>query len=194
MKKILLAIGIVWGWQSYPLSIMLAPTEGDSQSYQLATALKTVLEQMGPVRVVLSHVLHETTTPLQTANFANRLRVDLFVSLALFSEREARTSVHLYYMRQHPVTDQWTRRDQLAFYPFDQAHLEQLPRSMGYADALKRNLQSARVELKGPFGLPYKSLTGLSVPAVALEIGGKYPDDWQKIVHPLAQALAGLFV
>jgi N-acetylmuramoyl-L-alanine amidase len=162
---------------------------------EFAQALKEVLEQMGTnLRIVLTREPHEAIAPLQNANFSNRLNVDLFISMHCYQERGQRPSIHLYYIQYHPITDMWHKPEQLAFYPYDQAHLLNLSKSTAFAEALKKSLSISRKwDCKGPFGIPFKPLIGVKAPSLALEIGIKNKDDWQVFIHPLAQAIAGVF-
>jgi N-acetylmuramoyl-L-alanine amidase len=162
---------------------------------QFAQALKEVLEQMGyNLRIVLTRVPNETIAPLQNANFSNRLNADLFVSLHCYQEKGQRPSLYLYYIQYHPITDMWHKPEQLAFYPYDQAHLLHLSRSATLADSIKKSLiTSKKLDCKGPFGIPFKPLVGVKAPAIALEIGLKDKDDWQSMVPSIAQAITGVF-
>jgi N-acetylmuramoyl-L-alanine amidase len=191
----------------HPISIMLDPA-GDARTtgraigeqfertvaFNCATALKSVLEQLGPnVRVIVSRVPQETVVPLQNANFANRLTVDLFVSINCYQDNGQRPTLYLYYMQYHPLTDKWNKQEQLAFYPYDQAYLGNMSRSTHIADLVARTLSNSKTgEIKGPFGIPCKPLLGVQSPSLAFEIGCNN-NNWQALIHPLAQALMGCF-
>ena len=93
-------------------------------SLQCAEQLKSKLTGLYKnIRVILTRVPGETIQPLQNASFANRLNVDLYVSLYFYHESQTPAHITLYHYVENPITDFWHKSHPLLFYPLDQAHL-----------------------------------------------------------------------
>jgi N-acetylmuramoyl-L-alanine amidase len=194
--------------QHQPFTIMIEPS-GDAKhagraiddcfergiTLQCSQHLKKVLEQMIPgIRVILSRFPGESLEPLQNANFANRLAVNLYISLHFFEEKEEKPTLYLYYFLYNPTTDYWKNKaENLSFITYDQAHKNFLNSTKMYANSLYSMLQSScyknQFELKGIFGIPFKPLIGISAPAIAFEGSLKSKDDWKIYCEPIIQGL-----
>lgn len=196
----------------YPFTIMLDPA-GDARTpgrtinqhvergitLQIAEAIKKEIEfeQAGrgylanPVRVVLTRAPGEAIAPLHNAMFANRLEADLYLSIHCF--HAAAAPLTIYHYLTNPVTDLWSTPKQLALYPYDQAHLYQVHASKTNAEKLKTSLASAKgSSVRGVFGLPFKPLVGIKVPALAIEIGLRNKDEWARYAQAIAHGLIQL--
>ncbi|MCK5632770.1 N-acetylmuramoyl-L-alanine amidase [bacterium] len=161
-------------------------------SLQCAQALKKALEKKySNIRVILTRFPGETIYPLQNANFANRLAVDFYVSLNFYPETKTKPGIFLYYFS---YGDEFvTKIPDLFFCPFDQAHRISSKTTRLWAQNIANTLQSSQYKHQFDFhdvrGLPFKPLVGVKAPAVALEIGLKEKNDWQKYIEPLVQSL-----
>src|SRR5690606_15053887 len=119
-----------------PFTIMIDPS-GDTKhtgriiqdtfergiTLQCAEQLKKELKKILPnIHIVLTRIPGETIQPLQNAAFANRLQVDLYLSIYFYFEPEIPAHISLYYYLSHQ-TDYWHTYIPLSFYHVTQAHL-----------------------------------------------------------------------
>lgn len=145
------------------------------------------------VRVVLTRFPGESLEPLQNASFANRLGIDCYISIHFYPETEPKPRLYLFYFMYHP-TDIWQQpSDELILRPYDQAHLFSLQISKMWGYFMKFILEQDQYkkffDIKGLFGIPFKPLIGVTSPALGIEIGLKYKNDWQKYVEPIVNSL-----
>lgn len=156
----------------------------------LAHALQNQIEQHIPgVRVILTRTATEVIRPHANANFANRLDVDLFLSLHCFAESQTRPQLAIY---TFGYGDQSAMRlPDLAFYPFDQAYLLQQEITGKYAHAMQSALKkhSKIYDVGELHTIPFKPLMGIKAPAIGIEIGLKNKQSWQNFILPLAEAV-----
>lgn len=156
----------------------------------MAHALQNQIEQLIPsAQVILTRTGNETVRPLAHANFANRLDVDLFLSLHCFAETQTRPQVAIYtfaYGDQNPM-----QLSDLAFYTYDQAHLRAQRTTQNYAQLAKQVLaeHAKQFDLVGWYQIPFKPLIGVKAPAIGIEIGLKNKHDWQTFIGPLAESV-----
>jgi hypothetical protein len=193
-----------------PFSIMLDPA-GDAKNtgrviedsfergitLQFAEQLKKVLEELYPgIRIVLTRFPGETIERLQNANFANRLDVDLYVSIHFYHEKSSKPNLYLYHFLYNPITDFWSKPRALSFYPYDQAHLYSLNKTVLWGEQIKTFLKADAFrnlfEVKGLYGVPLRPLIGIKAPALAIEAGIKNKGYWRTYVEPIAQSLIHL--
>lgn len=194
-----------------PFTIMLDPA-GDARTpgrtidhhvergitLELAEAIKNEIEnhqdESSPlVRTVLTRVPGEAVAPLHNATFANRLEANIYLSIHCFQVTSAVSPLTIYHYLTNPITDAWASPKQLALYPYDQAHLYQLNWSKQCAEKLKSSLIATKVaDVRGVYGLPFKPLVGIKVPAMAIEIGLRNKDEWARYVPSIAQSLLQL--
>jgi len=189
-----------------PFTIMIDPA-GDAKhtgrliqdtlergiSLQCAESLKVaLLSQLQNIRVVLTRVPGETIQPLQNASFANRLDIDLYLSLYFYQESITPPTLTLYYYLENN-TDFWHKPINLYFYPVNQAHLKNLHKTKECGQTILSIFQENDIKKIfspcGLFGIPFKPLYGITAPAIALEIGLKNKQDWQYIINPLVNAI-----
>jgi hypothetical protein len=185
------------------LQVMLKIPDALSKTILNAVLLsnlpKALLEQQNHnLRVILTRVPGETIEPLQNANFANRLDVDLYISIHFYHEKEALPRLYLYHFVSNPISDFWAKPQKLAFHPFDQAHLQSITKTNIWGERLKdilmQDMYRRIFEVKGFFGLPFRPLIGIKSPALALEIGLKNKNEWQRYLIPISQALSNLLM
>ena len=163
-------------------------------SLQCAEQLKAKLIALFKnIRVILTRVPGETIQPLQNASFANRLGVDLYISLYFYHEPQSPTHVTLYYYLENPIVDFWHKPNPLSFYQVDQAHLAAIKTTQAWGkiilDVLQNKECSKFFKPRGLFGIPFIPLVGIKAPAIAIEIGLKNKQDWQAIIDPLIIAI-----
>ena len=188
-----------------PFSIMLAPAGdakhtgrqiGDSLerglTLQFAEQLKKMLQNLYPhVRVTLSRFPGEIIYPLQNANFANRLDVNLYLSIHFYPEVKTKPRMFLYYCSCGD--DFVTKTSDLFFCPYDQAHRINGPKTRSWSQHITQILTNDEhkklFDFRGTHGLPFKPLIGIKAPALALEIGLQKKNDWNRYIQPIALSL-----
>jgi hypothetical protein len=150
-------------------------------SIQCAHYLKQELERNNPnLRIILTRFPGETVQPLQNANFANRLKIDGYITIHFYHEKTTKPSLYIYYFcYENGVIP---KNNDLAFYPYDKAYLNNLTTTQQWAQIFQKSiditLYTQKINLAGIFGVPFKPLIGIQAPALALEIGLKKADDW----------------
>ncbi len=189
---------------AYDISLMIEPA-GDAQhagriiddcfergiALQCAESLKKQIEQTYPgVRIILSRFPGESLEQLQNANFANRLGVDLYISLHFYQESQAKHTITFYYFSYNNVTDFWHKRnDELAFVPYDKAHFDSIGQSKSYAtlffDTFSKKEFNSLFDVREPIGIPFKPLIGIALPAIAIEASLKKKEDWKLYCKPI---------
>jgi len=181
-----------------PFTIMLDPA-GDAQhagrliddslergiTLQFAEKLKQELEKRyDGIRVVLTRFAGETLQHLQNANFANRLDVDFYLSIHFYKEKEIKPQMFLYTFSYND--DFITRKSDLFFCPYDQAHLINKNTTKIWADRIKnvflQDEYKKLFDLQGLFRLPFKPLIAVKAPAIGIELGLRQKDEWANYV------------
>ncbi len=159
---------------------------------QCAQKLKAKLETYDPaIKVVLTRSAGEVVQPLQHANFANRMAVDLYVSMHCFQDMGIKPKLYIYHFchRDNFVNNV----SDLAFYTYDHAYLFSHALNQAWAGIMYNTLQQepyARLfDVSDVISFPYKPLIGIKVPALALELGLKTKTDWQNYIEPIAQGI-----
>lgn len=161
---------------------------------QCAEKLKKELEFYNPnVRVILTRFPGESLEPLQNANFANRLEVDLYISFHFYYEDLPKPELFIYYF-VNDTTDSWQKpTTSLSFLAYDKAHRDKLARTKNAAQTLekflKQELYTSLFECKGVFGIPFKPLVGIIGPALGIEMSLKKKDQWITYLKPLCQSI-----
>ena len=190
---------------AYSFSLMLDPA-GDAKrpgrivhdtfergiTLQYAEQLKKKLESLNPsIRTILTRFPGETVEDLQNAHFANRLAVDLYISIHFYQESETKPNLFLYYVSYNDSFI--TKSYDLCFYPYDQAHRINAQKTINIAQCMAQTLSATQYnrlyQFCGCFGLPIKPLIGIKSPAILLEASIKKSSDWHVYVEPIAQAI-----
>ncbi len=208
MKKLYFVIVLLWVSAGQAVSIMLDPA-GDAQhagrhiddcferglTLQFCEQLKKELEKKYSVHVTLTRIPGDTLEPLQNANFANRLNVQLYISFHFYHEPEERSKINLYHYVYNPVTDFWSpKNDALRFIRFDEAHKANIHITQQYAQQLQKSLseQIKQADTAPVIGLPFKPLTGITAPAIGIEISLHNRNDWKNYISGMGQAIGAL--
>ncbi len=189
--------------------IMLAPA-GDAKhigrkigdnfergiTLQYAEQLKKIVEGQCPsIAVIISRFPGDIISPLQNASFANRLQVDLFISIHFYQTTETKPKLHLY---QFSYNDDFiTPIAGLSFYHYDQAHLFNKKQTNTWATCIKQMCEEDQYQklfiVQDICKLPFKPLIGVTTPAIGIEIGLKNAPDWQQYLAPIAQSIHTLY-
>jgi N-acetylmuramoyl-L-alanine amidase len=159
---------------------------------QCAQQVKEILEQRHPhVRVLLTRFPGETLQPLQNANFANRLDIQLYISLHFYAADEPYSHWYIYqFSYGHEITG---ALPDLAFYPYDRAYLINRTKTALWGTLIHQAAQQASrsvsCTVEGVYAIPFKPLIGIKAPALAFEIGLKSKDDWSTYSTRIADSL-----
>ncbi len=141
------------------------------------------------IRVILTRVPGETITPLQNASFANRLGVDLYVSLILHPTEKKQATVSLYYMLEQQA-DIHHQHNNSVIYPYQQAYLQHITTSAKYAQIFYKNFTNKNVQKffkvigSKAIGCPLAPLLGVQAPALIVDAGIIDKKDWQELIAP----------
>jgi hypothetical protein len=175
------------------ISIMLDPA-GDAQrtgriiddsfersiSLYFAEEIQRKLEKKyTDIRVILTRSPGDMVEPLQNANFANRLMVDLYISINCYYSKEYH-KMHLYYFLYNPITDLWNTTQILELIPYDEAHKKNAPLNKKLVEMLYNSFSHIVTKefiVTSPVGFPFKPLIGISSPALAIEISLQTKND-----------------
>lgn len=159
---------------------------------QFAQHLKKILEsRYENLQCTISRQAGEIIPPLHTANYANRINVDLVININFFQETHAKPTIYLFAFSYND--DFITCHTDLHFYPYDQIHQLNNQRSKEISAIIKKNLENEAFKslfnVSEIIRLPFKPLIGIKPPAIAFEAGLKTHDDWQQFLEPFATSL-----
>jgi N-acetylmuramoyl-L-alanine amidase len=167
-----------------------------SISFAFAKQIKYELEKKyDDLKVILTRLPGQIIEPLQNQNFANRMGVNLYVSIHFFQlPTQANQATYVYYLLHDPVTDFWkTDSTGFQFIPYHHAHRINLEKTAKIAQQFCACFAENPVvgkALHGPHGIPFRPLMGLSCAAVAIEIGLHKEADCTRYLEPITQAIA----
>lgn len=190
----------------FPLTVMIDPG-GDAQTagrkvddyvergitLQCAEQLKKAIESTNSgVRVILTRFPGETIQPLQNPSFANRLNVDLYISIHFFEKKKGKHSLSLFHFCTDPVTDYWQfQTPDLFFMKAHKVHLNSIATSKKWAEQCYSKLTDYKEHFTctTPLGIPFKPLCGIKAPAIGIEASVQNPSDWTRYIKPLSESI-----
>lgn len=205
---VLLSTSLLWCHK--PFTIMLDPFGDAANSgrmiedtlergitLQCAQKLQeTLYKTYTGIRVVITRMPGETIPELQNASFANRLDVDIYISLLFYQEQRATSHLAVYYYVVNPTLDINHQDNPSIIYPYTKAYLPNLLFTKTFATHVGSIFKNKRHQhyftMLGVYGLPLTPLIGIHAPAIVIEAGLKTIDDWQEIIHPLVVSLEGV--
>lgn len=166
-------------------------------TFRFAQELQNALERGYDSRVVLTRVPGEKIVDFQNASFANRLNVDLFISLHLFKLDSVKPKVYVYQHVADPVGDFVSRSfPSLKMVSVLQAHQVNIFKTKNIGQHLGNIFSSVDnqklFDFGGFYGIPLKPLCGVVAPAILIEIGVNQDDDWHVVLDAIVQGLGGL--
>ncbi len=159
-------------------------------TFEIAQTIKQLLLAQYPnIKILLNRTATETVTPLQNANFANKLDVDCYISIHAFAETETKPRVYLY---QFSYGDNFIAKDSgLSFFPFDKIYLLNQKQSTNWGQELKHAFEKNNSwVVQGIYALPFKPLIGIKAPAIGIEIGLKNRSEWRNYCQTLVNGIA----
>ena len=184
------------------LTVMLSPT-GQTQdpgrklldgfergaTRQLAETLKRNLEDQIDTRIILTHNAGETINQEQKASFANRLNIDLYISLTIYNDDAL--DIHPYFYKNELFSPSVDNR--LTFYPIKKAYLKSAKKIESLIQKkLFPHKYHSMFKIIKPIGLPLKSLEGITAPAFEFEISIKKFVDILTYEHVLSDVIRNM--
>lgn len=161
---------------------------------QLAEQLKNGIEQQFPnVRVLIARSAGQRAESLEHANIANRLAIDLYLTLMIYQQKETTPQLALYTYAISPTDKLKTAAAQtIQFIPFDQAHIAYQQTTIRWAQMLLDQLHNTPLfSIPGNqvYAIPLKSLAGINAPQIGIELSMQDTSDIDKYVPSLLKAL-----
>ncbi len=166
-----------------------------SISMQAAQTLKQIIEKKYPnTRIILTRHPGEILEPLQNAIFANRLHVDLFLSIHCYQATSTTPRCNIYHFTYNPLAQSWYKKTTgLKLTPLHQAYYDTLQQSRYIAETLYTKLQAndyrSKISTETPRAFPCKPLLGVATPAIMIELGIAQHDDWKMIIDAIGKEL-----
>lgn len=196
---------ITFCYYQRPVTIMINPA-GDAKhtgrkiddtfergiTLQYAEQLKKIIEITYPhISVILTRFPGDMVIPLQHANFANRLNVDLYLSIHFYHETGVKPNMYVY---RFSYNDDFIIPSQsLAFYSYDQAHLWSSKKTSAWSEHIKQiitqPLYAKKFNVHGVYKLPFAPLIGIKAPAFGVEASLKNKDDWMVYIDPMVKCI-----
>lgn len=166
-------------------------------SLMCAQQIKQLLESRSQnieVLITRSAGEQDEPEPFQNISFANKIQVNLYISLNFFYTLEEKSKIWIYYLSYNPVTDYWDKKqEQLSFYPYNTVHTRLLDTTkqigLQLLDSLKKSEKQTHVIPQGLFGIPFRPLAGLTSCALAFEISLPKKNSWKNVVESLVSAI-----
>jgi N-acetylmuramoyl-L-alanine amidase len=193
-----------------PITIVLDPAGdariagrviGDSYerslTFQCMDAVKDYLEsRFKSVRVLLTRLPGETLEPLQNVAFANRLKADLYVTVAMYPAKNKLYEVSLFYNTSQPGIAACSAERQLALKPYnegtDQFQYASFCSAAVFERFITETYKHDQLKVFKPLGVPCKSLSGVMAPAVAFELGVRTKDEVSLSAEYIGHAIENL--
>lgn len=165
-------------------------------TFRFVQELQSAFERGYDFRVVLTRVPGEKIVDFQNASFANRLNVDLFVSVHLFKLDSVRPKVYVYQHVADPVGDFASRSfSALKMVSVLQSHQVSIFKTKNIGQHLAENFSSSDnqklFDFGGFYGIPLKPLCGVVAPAILIEVGVNQDDDWHVVLDAIVQGIGG---
>ena len=195
-------------YHARPITVMINPA-GDAQhtgrkiedtfergiTLQYAEQLKKIIESTYPhISVILTRFPGDMVTPLQHANFANRLNVDLYLSIHFYHETGIKPNMYVYRFSYND--DFMVPSQSLSFYSYDQAHLSASKKTAAWSDQIKQIITqpfyTKKFNVHGIYKLPFAPLIGIKAPAIGIEASLKNKDDWTVYIDPIVECVGDI--
>ncbi len=159
-------------------------------TFHIAQALQQTLQKSFPCTVIVTRSPGEILHPRQNANFANRLSIDLYISLHCYHAPHEKHTIALYYVARSPLNK--PSSTSLAMTPCAHAHWQSFDTTQKYADTMHRLLAAGyahQFQLPPVIAFPFAPLLGIQAPAIGIEINCVAPDNSALYVEPLAKTI-----
>ncbi len=142
----------------------------------------------------LTRTVGDIRDQYQRATFANNSDAGLYLHISAYETEEDHPQCMIYTYRTHPTTDLWKRDSHsMVFAPYSEAHLNTCTQSSSIAQQIYTNLSNMRpcpVTMVVCASFPYTPLLGITIPAVAVEIGIPKKYDLKTVAQAIARAIS----
>jgi len=160
---------------------------------QFAQELQKQLKIYYPqVNVIISRSSGQKLEKLQSASFANRLNVDLFLNLGFYKEHNVKPNLFLYQFKNQSFFANHNQ-DFLHFYPYHQAFVFNYDKTKHIIGLMQKHLQHPDYKhyftCHQSLEIPFKPLSGIISPAIGIEIGLKH-NGYEPYIMPIIHSLA----
>ncbi len=158
-------------------------------TFQIAQALQQTLQKTFPSTVIITRSPGETVHQRQSANFANRLPIDLYISLHCYHAPQEKHTIALYLLSRSTLSIPSSAP--ISMMPFDHAHWQSFDTTKKYGALMHNTLQTYAHQFQLPpvITLPFAPLLGIQAPAIGIEINCVSPDNVTLYVEPLAKTI-----
>ncbi len=159
-------------------------------TFQFAQALQKTLEENLPCTVIITRTPGEIVYPLQNANFANRLPIDLYIRIHCYHAPNDKLSVSLYRFSYGDTF--MAKTNALTMTRYDKAHLANYEKTTNYILHIKKILTDSyanHLSTNGTYAIPFAPLIGIQAPAIGIEINLIKQTDWQLYLAPISQSI-----
>lgn len=159
-------------------------------TFQIAQTLQQTLQKSFPCTVIVTRSPGEILHPRQSANFANRLPIDLYISLHCYYAPQEKHTIALYYVARSPLSKPSSAP--IAMTPCAHAHWQSFDTTKKYADTMHTLLATSyahQFQLPPVIAFPFAPLVGIQAPAIGIEINCVAPDNIALYVEPLAKTI-----
>jgi N-acetylmuramoyl-L-alanine amidase len=160
--------------------------------FSVAQKIRSCLLAYQPTaKIILNRTIGQTVAPLQNANLANKLNVDLYISISAYQEIEAKPRITLYQFSYK--NSQIIKKESLAFFTFDTIYNLNFETTTAWIQLLHHGLlANSLFDISGPYQLPFKPLIGIQSPAIAIELGIPKDFDLDLFINPLVHHILPL--
>lgn len=161
----------------------------NSICFTLAQQIKQILDaNYIPARIYLNRTPTEIITPLQNAQFSNKLAADLYISIHCYQCNHPQARIHLYQFSYHdPII---IKKNSLGFYRADQIYLLNETQTTQWIHEFKKIIsEQSEIEIHGVYALPFKPLLGIEASAFGIEIGIPHNANMNQIAYIISSAL-----
>ena len=159
-------------------------------TFQIAQALQQTLQKTFPCNVIITRSPGETVHQRQSANFANRLPIDLYISLHCYHAPQEKHTIALYLLSRSPLSVPSSAP--ITMTPFSHAHWQSFDTTKKYATRMHTILEATyahQFQLPPVIALPFTPLFGIQAPAIGIEINCVSLDNGTLYVEPLAKTI-----
>lgn len=159
-------------------------------AFQLAKELHASLQETLPCSVIITRTPGEIVYPQQNAHFANRLSIDLYVSLHCYCDPEEKYTIALYALSRTDINS--TPLPDLAMIPLTKAHWHASKHTHAYMQSMYTTLTTHyahQFHLLQPLDIPLAPLLGIQAPAIAIEVNCMASDSITAYIEPLTKSI-----
>lgn len=162
-------------------------------TYQLVLSLKKKLEENNPyLRIV---ILRDTKTDnqLEHISAANQTHANLYINFQAYQSKQKKNSLGIYHML-YRTTDTWPIERVTNFLPINLSHRISIKKTIFFEKTIMESLVEHKAISTAVSGMPLKSLLGLTIPALLLELGLAQSTSYELFIDPLVHAFSNIIV